>query len=121
MVHHSWRVLSTSYGVPLSRWHSVSSVCGGVPCAPLAEPPDRTVYVEVLFKRTGRYRERLQTHLLKMTTPKSSGAFLDEVAFGHNVVVFCIEPSATANVKQHLLSSNLKVMKHVLTDKSFGT
>ena len=40
--------------------------------------------------------------------------------FGHHVVVFFIEPSATANVKQNLMTSNREVMKHTLTGKAIG-
>ena len=35
-------------------------------------------------------------------------------------MVFFIEPSATANVKQNLLTSNWEVMKHTLTGKAIG-
>ena len=45
---------------------------------------------------------------------------MDEGAFGHHVVVFFIELSVTANVKQNLLTSNWEVMKHTLTGKAIG-
>ena len=35
-------------------------------------------------------------------------------------MVFFIEPSATANVKQNLLTSNWEVMKHTLMGKAIG-
>ncbi len=81
-----------------------------------------TCHVVILLKRTGRYRERLQTLLLKSRQLlRAAGMFLDKVTFGHYVQPRSVCPPATTNMKKNLPATDGEVVEHTLASKAIRT